>query len=174
MKYAFEDRRVICKGDYFIAAGSIVIGSVVLEPDVSIWFNCVVRADDDVITLGEGSQIQDGCVLHVDPGAPVTLGRKVSVGHMAMLHGCSVGDGTLIGIKSVILNHAKIGRNCLIGANTLIAENKVIPDGTLVVGSPGRVVRDLTSEEIAFIDASADYYQAQFKRYKAGLRPEGD
>jgi carbonic anhydrase/acetyltransferase-like protein (isoleucine patch superfamily) len=93
---------------------------------------------------------------------------------MAMLHGCSVGDGTLIGIKSVILNHAKIGRNCLIGANTLIAENKVIPDGTLVVGSPGRVVRDLTAEEIAFIDASADYYQAQFKRYKAGLRSEGD
>ena len=173
MKYAFEDRRVVCKGDYYIAAGSVVIGSVVLEPDVSIWFNCVVRGDDDVITLGEGSQIQDGCVLHVDPGAPLTLGRRVSVGHMAMLHGCSVGDGSLIGIKSVILNHARIGRNCLIGANTLIAENKVIPDGTLVVGSPGRVVRDLTAEEIAYINASADYYQAQFKRYQAGLRADG-
>ena len=174
MKYALGDRRVVCKGDYFIAPGSVVIGSVVLEPDVSIWFNCVVRADDDVITLGEGSQIQDGCVLHVDPGAPITLGRKVSVGHMATLHGCSIGDGSLIGIQSVILNHASIGRNCLIGANTLIAENKTIPDGSLVVGSPGRVVRALTPEEIALINSNADYYQAQFKRYKSALQPDGD
>jgi carbonic anhydrase/acetyltransferase-like protein (isoleucine patch superfamily) len=144
MKYAFEDRRVVCKGDYFIAPGAIVIGSVVLEPNVSIWFNCVVRGDDDIITIGENSQLQDGCVVHVDPGVPVTIGKGVSVGHMAMLHGCEIGDGSLIGIKSVILNRAKIGRNCLVGANTLVAEGKEIPDGSLVLGSPGRIVRQLS------------------------------
>jgi carbonic anhydrase/acetyltransferase-like protein (isoleucine patch superfamily) len=174
MKYAFEDRRVVCRGDYYIAQGAIVIGAVILEHNVSIWFNCVVRGDDDVITLGEGSQIQDGSVLHVDPGAPLSIGRNVSVGHMSMLHGCSVGDGTLIGIKSVVLNNARIGKNCLIGANTLIPESKVIPDGSLVVGSPCKIVRALSPEEVTNIHSYAEYYRAKFKRYKAGLRPDGD
>ena len=174
MKYAFEERRVVCKGDYYIAPNSIVVGSVVMEHDTSVWFNCVVRADNDVITLGEGSQIQDGCVLHADPGAPITLARNVSVGHMAMLHGCTVGEGSLIGIKSVVLNHARIGRNCLIGANTLIAENKVIPDGKLVLGSPGKVVRDLTAEEIRYVHEIALHYQERARRYRAGLRPDGN
>ena len=173
MIYAFEERRVVCKGDYYIAPGAIVIGSVVLEHNVSLWFNCVVRGDDDLITIGEGSQVQDGAVLHVDPGCPLSVGRNVSIGHMAMLHGCSIGDGSLIGIKSVVLNNAKIGKNCLIGANTLIAENKVIPDGSLVVGSPGKVLRQLTADEIKTVTAFADYYQEKFKRYKAGLRLEG-
>ena len=124
MKYSLGERKVTCKGDYWIAENAIVIGSVVLENNASIWFNCVVRGDNDVITIGENSQLQDGCVVHVDPGHPLTLGKNVSVGHMAMLHGCTVGDGSLIGIKSVILNDAVIGRNCLIGANTLIAEGK--------------------------------------------------
>jgi carbonic anhydrase/acetyltransferase-like protein (isoleucine patch superfamily) len=174
MKYVFEDRRVVCKGDYYIAPGAIVIGSVVLEPNVSIWFNCVVRGDDDTITIGENSQLQDGCVVHVDPGVPVTVGKGVSVGHMAMLHGCEIGDGTLIGIKSVILNGAKIGRNCLVGANTLVAEGKEIPDGSLVLGSPGRIVRQLSPGEIRDINSFSDWYVKQFKRYQAGLRPEGE
>ena len=170
MKFALDDRRVVCKGDCYIAEGAIVIGSVIIEHDVSIWFNSVIRGDDAVITLGEGSQIQDGCVLHVDPDVPLTLARNVSVGHMSMLHGCTIGEGTLIGIKSVVLNHARIGRNCLIGANTLIPERRVIPDGTLVLGSPGRVVRNLTAEEIAFVNSAARDYQAKFKRYRQGLR----
>jgi len=166
MKYTFEDRRVVCKGDYWIAPNATVIGSVVLENNASIWFNCVVRADDDVITLGENSQLQDGCVLHVDAGFPLTIGKDVSVGHMAMLHGCTIGDGSLIGIKAVILNGAKIGRNCLIGANALIAEGKEIPDGSLVIGSPGKVVRQLSEEEIRRIHSDTHHYVQQFRRYR--------
>lgn len=169
MKYSIGERKVICKGQYWIADNAIVIGSVVLENNASIWFNCVVRADHDVIIIGENSQLQDGCVVHVDPGHPVTLGRNVSVGHMAMLHGCTIGDGSLIGIKSVILNDAVIGKNCLIGANSLITEGKHIPDGSLVVGSPGKVVRRLTEAEIAFIHRSAEEYSESAQRYKQEL-----
>ena len=173
MKYSFGDRRVVCKGDYWIAPDAIVIGSVVLEPHASIWFGCIVRADDDTITIGENSQLQDGCVLHVDPGFPITIGKNVSVGHMVMLHGCTIGDGSLIGIKSVILNGAKIGRNCLIGANALVTENKEIPDGSLVIGSPGKVVRQLSAEEIRDINSFAGHYVQEFKRYKKDFRPDG-
>jgi len=172
MKYSLDDQRVVCKGDYWIADNAVVAGSVVLENNVSVWFNSVVRGDHDVITIGENSQIQDGCILHVDPGQPLTIGRNVSVGHMAMLHGCTIGDGTLVGIKAVILNGAVIGRNCLIGANTLISERKTIPDGSLVVGSPGRIVRQLKDEEIAFIQANADDYVRNWKHYQAGLKPD--
>lgn len=173
MKYSFEDRKVVCRGDYWIAPDAIVIGSVVLGPNASVWFGCIVRADNDVITIGENSQLQDGCVLHTDAGFPLTLGRGVSVGHMAMLHGCTVGDGSLIGIKSVILNGARIGRNCLIGANALIAEGKEIPDGSLVIGSPGKVVRQLTPEEIGRINSASDHYVAKFKRYRESFKPDG-
>jgi carbonic anhydrase/acetyltransferase-like protein (isoleucine patch superfamily) len=172
MKYALEDRRVVCKGDYWIAPNAVVIGSVVLEPDVSVWFGAVVRGDDDTITIGESSQLQDGCVVHVDHGFPVSIGRGVSVGHMAMLHGCTIGDGSLIGIKAVILNGAKIGRNCLIGANALIGEGKEIPDGSLVVGTPGKVVRQLSADEIRTINSFAGMYVQAFKRYKNGFRPD--
>ena len=172
MKYSLGDRRIICKGDYWIASNATVIGSVVLGENASIWFNCVVRGDDDTITIGENSQLQDGCVVHVDPGFPVTVGKGVSVGHMAMLHGCTIGDGSLIGIKSVILNGAKVGRNCLIGANALITEGKEIPDGSLVIGSPGKVVRQLSAEEIKGINSFADYYVREFKRYRKGFRPD--
>jgi carbonic anhydrase/acetyltransferase-like protein (isoleucine patch superfamily) len=172
MKYSFEGRKVVCKGDYFIAPNAVVIGSVVLEPNASIWFGCVVRGDEDTITLGENSQLQDGCVVHVDPGFPVTVGKGVSVGHMAMLHGCTIGDGSLIGIKSVILNGAKIGKNCLIGANALVTERKEIPDGSLVIGSPGKIVRQLSPEEIGEINAFAEYYVQQFKHYKQDFRPD--
>jgi carbonic anhydrase/acetyltransferase-like protein (isoleucine patch superfamily) len=172
MKYTLGDRKVTCKGDYWIADNATVIGTVVLENNANIWFNCVVRGDLDVITIGENSQLQDGCVLHVDPGHPITLGKNVSVGHMAMLHGCTIGDGTLIGIKSVILNDAIIGRNCLIGANSLILEGKKIPDGSLVIGSPGKVVRQLTADEIRFVNQSAGEYAAMAKRYRVELKPD--
>ncbi len=172
MKYSLGDRRVICKGDYWIADNAIVVGSVVLENNASVWFNCVVRGDNDLITIGENSQLQDGCVVHIDPGHPLTLGKNVSIGHMAMLHGCTVGDGSLIGIKAVILNDAKIGKNCLIGANSLIAEGKEIPDGSLVMGSPGRVVRQLTPQEIEDIHSTAAHYAERAKRYKLELKPD--
>lgn len=174
MKYAFEDRRVVCHGDYYIAPNSAVIGSVILGNNASVWFNCVLRADNDTITIGEGSQIQDGCVLHADPGAPILLERNVSVGHMAMLHGCTVGEGSLIGMKSTILNWARIGRNCLIGAGTLIPENKEIPDGVLVLGAPGKVIRQLRPEEITRIHQTAQHYQDRARRYKAGLVADGE
>ena len=162
------------EGRYWVAPNAVVLGNVHIGEDASVWFNAVIRGDNEPIRIGEGSNIQDGCVLHADPGAPITLARNVSVGHMAMLHGCTVGEGSLIGIKSVVLNHARIGRNCLIGANTLIAENKVIPDGKLVLGSPGKVVRDLTAEEIRYVHEIALHYQERARRYRAGLRPDGN
>ena len=173
MKYSFEDRKVVCRGDYWIAPNAIVIGSVIMEPNASVWFGCVVRGDDDTITIGENSQLQDGCIVHVDPGVPTTIGKGVSVGHMAMLHGCTIGDGSLIGIKSVVLNGAKIGKNCLIGANALIAEGKEIPDGSLVIGSPGKIVRQLSAEEIRNINSFAGHYVQQFKRYRESFSPDG-
>ena len=172
MIYSFEERSIVCKGDYWIAETAVLIGSVVLENNASVWYNCVLRGDNDVITIGENSQLQDGCVVHVDPGHPLALGKNVSVGHMAMLHGCTVGEGSLIGIKSVILNDAVIGKNCVIGANSLIAEGKHIPDGSLVMGSPGKVVRQLTEAEIARFSGIAGNYVKRWKRYKEGLKPQ--
>jgi carbonic anhydrase/acetyltransferase-like protein (isoleucine patch superfamily) len=173
MKYSFEDRKVVCKGDYWIAPDAIVIGSVVMEPNASVWFGCIVRADNDTITIGENSQLQDGCVVHTDKGFPLVIGKNVSVGHMAMLHGCTIGDGSLIGIKSVILNGAKVGRNCLIGAGSLIAENKEIPDGSLVIGAPGKVVRKLSDEAIRRINSASDHYVQKFRRYRKAFKPDG-
>ncbi len=172
MKYSLGNRRVVCKGDYWIADNAIVVGSVILENNASVWFNCVVRGDNDVITIGENSQLQDGCVVHIDEGHPLTLGKNVSIGHMAMLHGCTIGDGTLVGIKSVILNDAVIGRNCVIGANTLIPERKKIPDGSLVLGSPGKVVRQLSPDEIREFSSTAAGYVEAWQRYKTELKPD--
>lgn len=172
MIYSLHERRVECRGAYFIAHNATVIGSVVLENNASVWFNAVVRGDNDLIAIGENSNIQDGSILHTDPGIRLTVGRDVTVGHLVMLHGCTVGDNSLIGIKSVILNGAVIGKNCLIGANTLIPEGKVIPDGSLVMGSPGRVVRSLGEEQIRGITASARHYVENFRRYQAGLRAQ--
>jgi carbonic anhydrase/acetyltransferase-like protein (isoleucine patch superfamily) len=172
MKYSLGSSKVTCKGDYWIADNATVVGNVILENNASIWFNCVVRGDNDAITIGENSQVQDGCILHVDPGFPITLGKNVSIGHMTMLHGCTIGDGTLIGIKTVILNDAIIGRNCLIGANSLIPERKKVPDGWLVVGSPGRVVRKLTDAEIQDVSSTAAHYVQAWQRYKAALKPD--
>jgi carbonic anhydrase/acetyltransferase-like protein (isoleucine patch superfamily) len=170
MKYTLGERRVVTHGEYWIAPGAHVIGNVILGHDVSIWFNSVVRGDNDLIAIGDGSQVQDGCVLHADPGFPITLGNGVSIGHKSMIHGCTIGDNTLIGINSVVLNGAQIGKNCLIGANSLITERKVIPDGVMVMGSPGKVVRDLRPEEIAFLKQTAEYYAARAKGYVRDLK----
>ena len=172
MKYSLAEHKIITKGDYWIAPNATVIGKVVLGNNVSIWFNVVVRGDNEVITIGENSQVQDGSVLHSDPGLPVTLGRNVSIGHMAMVHGCTIGDGSLIGIRSVIMNGAVVGRNCLIGASALVAEGVTIPDGSLVLGTPGKVVRTLSAEEITTINGFADSYVRRFKRYKVELKAE--
>ena len=156
--------------EYWIAPSATVIGHVILKPGASVWFGAVLRGDNDPITIGENSNIQDGSVLHTDAGEPLTIGRGVTVGHMAMLHGCEIGDNTLIGIGAVVLGRAKIGRNCLIGANALITEGKVIPDGSLVMGQPGKVVRSLEPGQIAALEASAEHYVQNWKRFAAELR----
>ena len=173
MKYSLGERRVECRGDYFIADNATVIGSVVLENDASVWFNTVVRGDNHTIVIGERSNIQDSSVLHTDEGVPLTIGRNVTVGHQVMLHGCTIGEGSLIGIKAVILNGAKIGKSCLIGANALITEGKEIPDRSLVVGAPGKVVRELSDEEVARLLWNAEHYVQNFRRYQRDLKAQG-
>ena len=158
-------------GEYWIAPNAVVLGSVELKKDASIWFGAVVRGDNDPIVIGEGTNVQDHSVLHNDEGVPLTLGAGVTVGHRAMLHGCAVGDNSLIGIGAVVLNRAVIGRDCLIGANSLITEGKVIPDRSLVMGAPGRVVRELTDQEVDFLRLSALHYVENWKRYARELRP---
>ena len=170
MIYNLADRKLEILGDnYFIADSASVIGSVVMHQNASIWFGAVLRGDNDVITIGENSNVQDLSVLHVDPGFPLTIGKNVTVGHKVMLHGCEIGDNSLVGINSVILNGAKIGKNCLIGANSLISENKVIPDGSLVMGSPGKVVKQLSEDQMKGFEMSALHYVENFKRYKRDL-----
>lgn len=172
MKYRLAGRVVDAHPDSWIAPSADVIGSVKLDAGASVWFGAVLRGDNELIHIGENSNIQDGTVLHTDMGYPLTLGKGVTVGHNVMLHGCNVGDYSLIGINSVILNGAKIGKYCLIGANSLIAEGKEIPDGSLVMGSPGKVVRQLTAEQMQALEASAAHYVANAKRYKQDLHAE--
>ncbi len=154
---------------YFIAESASVIGAVILENNASIWFNAVVRGDNEPITIGENSNVQDGAILHTDPGFPLIIGKGVTVGHKVMLHGCQIDDNSLIGMNAVILDGARIGKNCLIGANTLVARGKEIPDGSLVMGSPGKIVRQLTPEQIQDLTASAERYVNNAARYRAGL-----
>ncbi len=173
MKFALGDARVETDSeDYYIAPTAVLIGGVRLGHMASVWWNAVLRADNEPITVGERSNVQDGCVLHTDPGYPLTIGKGVTIGHMAMLHGCTIGDGSLIGIGSIILNGTKIGKNCVIGANTLLAENKEIPDNSLVVGSPGRVLRKLTEDQIAMIAGAAESYVKKIARYRAELKAQ--
>ncbi|QQQ18259.1 gamma carbonic anhydrase family protein [Brevundimonas vitis] len=160
------------EGEYWIAPNATVLGDVILKQGASVWFGAVLRGDNDPITIGENSNVQDGSVLHTDAGEPLTLGRGVTVGHLAMLHGCTVGDNSLIGIGAVVLGRAVIGRDCIIGAGALIPEGKVIPDGSLVVGQPGRVVRALEPGQIAALEASAEHYVQNWKRYVRDLRPD--
>ncbi len=172
MIYSIENRKLEIRGkEYFIADNATVIGSVALEDKASIWFNTVLRGDDAQITIGEGSNVQDGSVLHSDPGLPLTLGSYVTVGHMVMLHGCTIGNNSLIGIGAVVLNNAKIGNNCLVGAGSLIPEGKEYPDGSLILGTPGRVVRQLGPQELQIIRLSAEHYVHNIKRYQKNLKP---
>ncbi len=160
------------EGSYWIAPNATVIGDVHLATNASIWFGAVLRGDNEPLHIGENTNVQDGSVLHTDPGYPLVLGAGVTVGHMVMLHGCKVGDNSLIGIGSTILNGAVIGRNCLIGANTLITEGKTIPDNSLVVGAPGRVIRQLGEEDVAMLKYSAEHYVANWQRYVRELKAE--
>jgi carbonic anhydrase/acetyltransferase-like protein (isoleucine patch superfamily) len=155
--------------EYWVAPTASIIGNVVLKRNASIWFGAVLRGDNDPIVVGENSNIQDNSVLHTDVGQPLSIGANVTVGHMVMLHGCTIGDGSLVGIGSIILNGARIGRNCLIGAGSLIAEGKVFADNSVVMGSPGRVVRTLSEEQAAAVAAGAMHYVENWKRYRAGL-----
>jgi len=157
--------------EYWIAPNATVLGDVVLKKNASIWFGAVLRGDNDPIIIGENSNIQDNCVLHTDVGQPLTIGDNVTVGHMVMLHGCTIGDNCLVGIGSIILNGARIGRGCLIGANTLITEGKEFPDHSMILGSPGRVARTVSPEQAAGLAAGALHYVENWKRFKAGLSP---
>ncbi|HYN13018.1 MAG TPA: gamma carbonic anhydrase family protein [Burkholderiales bacterium] len=170
--FAIGERRVELRGEHhYIAHDATLVGSIILHNDVSVWFQVVIRAENDQISIGEGSNIQDGSVLHVDPGYPMSLGRNVSVGHKVMLHGCTIGEGSLVGINSVVMNGAKIGKSTLIGANTLIAEGKEFPDGVLVLGSPGKIVRELTQEQKDNLQKVARGYVERGKHYKNNLKP---
>jgi len=172
MLYRLGEHRVDIRGeDYFVADNATVIGKVRLENNASVWFNAVVRGDNALISIGENSNVQDGCVLHTDPDFPLTIGKNVTVGHKAVLHGCTIGDNSLIGINTVVLNGAKIGKNCLIGANSLITENKEIPDGSLVMGSPAKIIKQLTTEQQAGLLESAAGYVERFKLFKRELAP---
>jgi len=172
MFYQLNGSQVRAEGEYFVADSAVVIGNVLLRANASVWFNAVIRGDNELITIGENSNVQDGSVLHTDPGSPLVIGSYVTIGHKAMLHGCTIGDNSLVGINAVVLNGAKIGRNCLIGANALVTEGKEIPDNSMVLGSPGKVVRELTPEQIAGLRHSALHYVDNARRFKSGLRSQ--
>lgn len=157
--------------EYWIAPGAVVVGNVILKKNASVWFGSVLRGDNEAIEVGENSNVQDNSVLHTDIGQPLVIGANVTIGHKVMLHGCTIGEGSLIGIGSIILNGAKIGRQCIIGANSLITEGKEIPDRSLVMGSPGKVVRTLEPAQAEAIAAGALHYVANWKRFRAGLAP---
>ena len=167
MNIDLGDKKIQTDGDNFwIAPGATVIGEVILSKDASIWFNAVLRADNEPIYIGEGSNVQDGAIIHTDPGMPCRVGKMVTVGHMAMLHGCTVGDGSLIGIGSVVLNGAKIGKNCIIGSKALVTEGMEVPDGSMVLGIPGKVKKTLNEEEQRIVSIGAEHYIENYKKYK--------
>ena len=165
MLYDLKDKKPKNFGENWIAPNAVVIGNVTLEKNTSVWFNATIRGDIENIHIGEGSNIQDGSVLHTDPGYPLKIGKNVTVGHLAMLHGCIIEDNSLIGIGAVILNNAKIGKNCIIGAKTLITENKEIQDNSLVVGAPGKVIRKVTEKEAKLVLENTIRYQNNWKKY---------
>ena len=170
MIYSLGDDHVYVAEGVFVAPGAHVIGKVVMQQNSSVWFNAVVRGDCDVITIGEDSNVQDGSVLHTDFGVPLTIGRGVTIGHKVMLHGCEIGDYTLIGINSVVLNGAKIGKHCVVGANSLITENMQIPDGSLVMGSPAKVIKPIPEQQKKMLEQSAQHYVDNAKRFSTQLK----
>ena len=171
--YALDERTPQVAETAWVAESAQVIGGVALGSDSSVWPGVVIRGDSGPISVGEGSNIQDNSVLHADEGVPLTIGKHVTVGHQVMLHGCTVGDESLIGIGAIVLNNAKIGRNCLVGAGALVTEGKEFPDGSMIVGSPAKVVRQLTPEQIEGLRRSARHYMDNARRYRAGLKKIG-
>jgi carbonic anhydrase/acetyltransferase-like protein (isoleucine patch superfamily) len=156
--------------EYWVAPNATLIGRVRLLRNASVWFGAVLRGDNDWIVVGENSNVQDNSVIHSDPGQPVTIGSNVTVGHKVILHSTTVGDYSLIGMGSTLLNRSRIGHNCIVGANTLIAEGKEFPDNSLIVGSPGRVVRQLTEQQVAMLKISAEVYVQNYKRFRDSLK----
>lgn len=171
--YEFEGRAPQLAASAWVADSAQVMGDVTLGEDASVWFGSVLRGDTSSLRIGAGSNIQDGSVLHADPGKPLVVGERVTVGHQVMLHGCTIGDESLIGIGAVILNGAKIGRNCLVGAGALVTEGKEFPDGSMIIGSPAKAVRELSPEQIEGLRQSAQHYIDNARRYKSGLRKLG-
>ncbi len=172
MFYSLDSKSVKTNGDYYVAPTATLIGDVILMKNASIWFGTTLRGDNDQIIIGEGSNVQDGSMVHSDPGFGVTLGNNVSIGHMVMLHGCTIGDGTLVGIGSIILNGAVIGKHCLIGAHSMITEGKKIPDNSVVMGSPGKIIRHTTETDLALISRPAPHYIARGRQYKSQLKQQ--
>lgn len=174
MKYRLGTAQVEAHVDSWTAPTATLVGKVRLDAGASVWSGAVLRGDNELIHIGENSNVQDGTVMHTDMGYPLNIGRSVTIGHNAMLHGCSVGDFSLIGINAVVLNGAKIGKYCIIGANALIPEGKEIPDGSLVMGSPGKVVRELTEQQKKMLEASAAHYVQNAQRYARDLAEQDD
>lgn len=177
MIYTLGDRRIeTANDDYYVAPDASVIGTVRFGAGASVWFNCVLRGDSDWIHLGDGVNIQDGSIIHTDEGEPVTVGAKVSVGHRALLHGCSVGESSLIANGAMVLDRAKIGRHCLIAAGAMVTPGKVIPDGSVVMGSPGKIVREVNERDLKMIEFIAEHYMARIKQYRRDLQvdPRGN
>ena len=169
--YSLGDSKPTIDESAWIAPDANVIGNIVLEAKSSVWFGSTLRGDNEVIHVGEGSNVQENCVFHTDQGYPLTIGKNCTIGHKVMLHGCTIGDNSLIGMGATVLNGAKIGNNCLIGAGALITENKVIPDGSLVMGSPGKVVRQLDEKAIQMLTGSALHYSENAARFRQDLKP---
>jgi len=169
MIYKLGEKSVKLPQSSYVAPGAQVIGNVVFGEQCSVWFNAVIRGDNDLIQIGDGSNIQECSVLHVDEGYPIHIGRNVTVGHKVMLHGCTVGDGSLIGMNAVVLNGAVVGKNCLVGANALVTEGMEIPDGSLVLGSPAKVARELSEKHLAGLQSAAHHYQDKIKLYSEQL-----
>ena len=171
--YQLDDIAPTIAPTAWVADSAQLIGNVELGDGASVWFGAVLRGDNERLTVGAGTNIQDGTVVHSDHGYPVTLGANVTVGHQVMLHGCTVGDGSLIGIQAVLLNGAKIGRNCLVGAGALVTEGKEFPDGSLIVGAPAKVVKQLTPQQLERLRESARHYVRNAQRFRAGLKKIG-
>ena len=169
--YALGDKKVVtpASGRFWVADNAVVLGDVTLGDDVSVWFNVVIRGDNEPMTIGARTNVQDGCVLHSDPGYPLSIGADCTIGHMVMLHGCSIGAGSLIGIGAIVLNGAKIGAGCLIGAGALIPEGKEIPSGSVVFGSPGKIIRQLTVEDQDRMKRGAEHYVANAQKFAETL-----
>ena len=173
MIYELNGRRPVVKGDVFVAPNAAVIGNVVLGHGASVWWNVTIRGDNDTITIGDNVNVQDGSVVHADENTPVTLHRNVTIGHLVMLHGCTIHENSLVGIGAIVLNRAVVGRNCIVGAGSLVPEGRVIPDNSLVMGVPCRVVREMTPKDIELNAWIANHYVERAGEYRNGLKPIG-